>query len=79
MQPTPPRSLGSERLRNLDSAGVDIVANQILEYPTALIGTVDEIVADLQQARAQYGFSFIVINDDQIDAFAPIVAQLNGT
>jgi probable F420-dependent oxidoreductase len=60
-------------------AGVDIVAQQILESPTTLIGTLDEIVADLRQAREQYGFSFIVINDDQIDAFAPIVAQLNGT
>jgi predicted Zn-dependent protease len=50
-----------------------------LESPTTLIGTVDEIVADLQQAREQYGFSFIVINDDQFNAFAPIVAQLNGT
>jgi hypothetical protein len=56
--------------------GVDIIAKQILESPTTLIGTVDEIVADLQQAREQYGFSFIVISDDQIDAFAPIVEQL---
>ena len=60
-------------------AGIDIIAKQILESPTTLIGTVDEIVADLQQARAQYGFSYIVIGDDQINAFAPIVAQLNGT
>ena len=59
-------------------AGVDIIAKQILESPTTLIGTVDEIVADLQQAREQYGFSFIVISDDQIDEFAPIVEQLTG-
>ena len=59
-------------------AGVDIVAKQILESPTTLIGSVDEIVADLQQAREQYGFSFIVISDDQIDEFAPIVEQLTG-
>lgn len=60
-------------------AGIDIVAKQILESPTTLIGTVDGIVADLQRAREQYGFSYIVIGDDQINAFAPIVAQLNGT
>jgi probable F420-dependent oxidoreductase len=59
-------------------AGVEIIAQQILESPTSLIGTVAEIVADLQQAREQYGFSFIVISDDQIDAFAPIVEQLTG-
>jgi probable F420-dependent oxidoreductase len=60
-------------------AGVDIVAEQILESPTSLIGTVDEIGAQLQHVRERYGFSFIVIGDDQIDAFAPIVAQLTGT
>jgi probable F420-dependent oxidoreductase len=60
-------------------AGVDITPNQILESPTTLIGTVDEIVADLQHARERYGFSYIVIGDDHIDAFAPIVAQLTGT
>jgi probable F420-dependent oxidoreductase len=59
-------------------SGVDIIAKQILESPTTLIGTVDEIVADLQQAHEQYGFSFIVIGDDQIDEFAPIVEQLAG-
>jgi probable F420-dependent oxidoreductase len=51
---------------------------QVLESPHVLIGSIDEFVADLQQARAQYGFSFIVISDDQIDAFAPIVEQLTG-
>jgi probable F420-dependent oxidoreductase len=60
-------------------AGVAIIAEQILESPTTLIGTVDEIVGNLRRAREQYGFSYIVIGDDQIDAFAPIVAQLSGT
>jgi len=48
-----PREPRSGRLRNLDSAGVDIVAKQILESPTALISTVDEIVAEYSDACAQ--------------------------
>jgi probable F420-dependent oxidoreductase len=59
-------------------AGVAITDKQILESPTTLIGTVDEIVADLQHARERYGFSYIVISDDNIDEFAPIVEQLTG-
>ena len=58
--------------------GVDIVADQILRSATSLIGTVDEIVAKLQHAREEYGFSFIVIGEGQIDAFAPIVTLLAG-
>jgi probable F420-dependent oxidoreductase len=54
-------------------------ANQMLESPHMLIGSVDEIVADLQERRDCYGLSFIVISDDKIDEFAPIVAQLAGT
>jgi probable F420-dependent oxidoreductase len=59
-------------------AGVDITIDQILESPTTLIGTVDDIVGDLRHAREQYGFSYVVINDGNINEFAPIVAQLTG-
>lgn len=53
--------------------------SQVLESPHMLIGSVDEIVADLQQRRERYGISHVVIFEDKIDEFAPIVTRLAGT
>jgi probable F420-dependent oxidoreductase len=52
--------------------------DQVLESPHVLIGSVDEIVAVLQERRERYGISHIVISDDNIDEFAPVVAELAG-
>lgn len=52
---------------------------QLLTSPTFLIGSIDEIVATLQERRERYGFSYIVIWDNNLDAFAPVVARLAGT
>jgi hypothetical protein len=49
-----------------------------LESPHIVVGSIEEIVADLEQRRERYGISHIVISDDKIDEFAPIVAQLAG-
>ena len=59
-------------------AGVSFSAEQILAAPPTLIGTVDEIVEDVQHLRDQYGFSFIVIADSAVEAFSPVVARLSG-
>jgi len=51
----------------------------LAEVPIALVGTVDEIVETLQRRREELGFSYIVIQEAEIDAFAPVVARLTGT
>jgi probable F420-dependent oxidoreductase len=51
--------------------------DEALEMPIVLVGTVDEICADLVARREIYGFSYIVVHD--LDAFAPVVARLAGT
>jgi probable F420-dependent oxidoreductase len=48
-----------------------------LEMPIVMVGTVDEICADLIERRETFGFSYIVVHD--MDAFAPIVARLSGS
>jgi alkanesulfonate monooxygenase SsuD/methylene tetrahydromethanopterin reductase-like flavin-dependent oxidoreductase (luciferase family) len=53
-------------------------AGQILEWPQALIGTVDEIAEDLQARRERYGISYIGVPGDCVDAFSPVVARLAG-
>jgi probable F420-dependent oxidoreductase len=52
---------------------------EIREVPIALAGTVDEISEMLIARREEYGFSYWVVHDGDIDAFAPVVARLAGT
>ena len=54
-------------------------ADQILEWPQALIGTVEQIVEDLQARRERYGISYIGIPGESMEAFSPVVARLHGT
>lgn len=51
---------------------------QILDAPAILIGSVEEIVATLQERRARYGVSNIVVIEPMTEAFAPVVEQLAG-
>ena len=47
--------------------------------PSFFIGTPDQIVEDLLRRREQYGFSYIVVSDAYMEAFAPIVSRLAGS
>lgn len=50
----------------------------VADYPHALIGTVDEICADLEARRERWDFSYVVVQEDSFEAFAPVVARLAG-
>jgi probable F420-dependent oxidoreductase len=52
---------------------------EILQSPYVLLGTVDQLVEDLQARRERWGISSYVIFDPDIEAFAPVVARLAGT
>lgn len=47
--------------------------------PYALVGTVDHIVEQLIERRERWGFSYMIVGPEDIDAFAPVVAALAGT
>lgn len=49
------------------------------ESPFALIGSPAKIAEDLQARRERWGFSYIIVGADDIEPFAPVVAQLAGT
>jgi probable F420-dependent oxidoreductase len=51
---------------------------EILQSPYVLIGTVDQMVEDLQVRRERLGISYYVIFEPYMDAFAPVVARLAG-
>lgn len=61
------------------AGGFGMPASDVLESPHALIGTVDQIVDDLQRRREEYGFSYIAFSGDVFDAMAPVVKRLAGT
>jgi hypothetical protein len=52
--------------------------DEILESPYALIGTVDQLVEDLQARRARWGISYWVVHEPYGDVLAPVVARLAG-
>ena len=56
-----------------------ISPEEMLEVPHALMGTVDEMCADLEARRDRWGFSYFVAQHDAMDALAPVIARLAGT
>lgn len=50
----------------------------LLEVPHFMIGTVDQIVEDLEKRRERYGVSHVVVPDDAADQLAPVVERLTG-
>ena len=53
-------------------------ANELLETPFALIGTVDEIAGQLRQRREELGFSFITVHEPYMTTFGPVIERLRN-
>ena len=51
----------------------------MLDMPFALIGTPAQIADDLRERRERWGFSYIIVGAEDVDAFAPVVAELSGS
>ena len=61
-------------------AGVfGITTDEMLEVPHALMGTLDEMAADIEARRERWGFSYHVVQQDAMETLAPVVARLAGT
>ncbi len=54
-------------------------AEVIADSPFALVGPVDKIVGELQERRDRWGFSYVIVGQNDIEPFAPVVAALAGT
>lgn len=65
-------------LANLASfTGTD--AEVVADSPFALVGPPSKLAEDLRARRDRWGFSYIIVGQEDIDAFAPVVAELTGT
>ncbi len=51
---------------------------QVLASPLTLIGSIDEMVERLEARRQRFGFSYIVVQEPNLERFAPVVARLAG-
>lgn len=71
---TDDRAKFAERL----APGYGMPADQVLESPHVLAGTVDQIVQTLQERRERYGFSYVAFSGDLFEQMAPVVAKLAG-
>jgi probable F420-dependent oxidoreductase len=52
---------------------------ELLEAPYCLIGTVAQIVEQLQERRERYGISYITVHGGYTQALAPVIERLAGT
>jgi probable F420-dependent oxidoreductase len=81
---TDDRRRGAERVAEMvASIPSTIISNapsaeQILESPQFLVGTIAQIVEDLQERRERYGISYITVFGEYVDVLSPVVAQLAG-
>ena len=62
----------------LASRWMQLSPEEILDSPYVLIGTVDEMIEDIQARRERWGISYYAIFEPYVDAFAPVVARLAG-
>lgn len=60
------------------AADWELTIDDVLSSPHQLIGTIDRIVEDLQSRREQFGISYVVVFEANMQALAPIVARLAG-
>jgi probable F420-dependent oxidoreductase len=72
-----PRREAAERLvRERGWQGLSV--ERVFEMPSIFIGSVDQIVDQMQKRRERYGVSYYVVSDRSLETVAPIVARLAG-
>lgn len=60
------------------AAPFGLTAEEMLEHPNALIGTIDAICDRLVERRERYGISYVMVSTRSLDAIAPVVSRLAG-
>ena len=75
VQIVPDREDAIERLSSM----MGVTPEQIDGSPIALIGTIEQITERLVERRERFGFSYVVVHEAEMEAFAPVVAALAGT
>jgi hypothetical protein len=53
--------------------------DQILASPRFLIGTIEQIVADLQERSERYDITYLTVFGEYVATFSPVVTRLAST
>jgi probable F420-dependent oxidoreductase len=69
---------GAERTRAL-GAQLGLAPEDAREFPLALFGAPEELADALVRRRERWGFSYVIVPSDRMEAFAPVVARLAGS
>jgi len=67
-------SSAPERFADVDGLSED----DVLDSPYMAIGSVDQIVEQLEIVRERWGFAYLEFSSTDAEAVAPIMEQLNG-
>ena len=62
----------------LASQWMQLSADEILQSPYLLVGTVEQIIEDLLSRRERWGISYYNVHEPYMEALAPVVARLAG-
>jgi len=60
------------------ASALGISADEALDVPLTLIGTVDQLCDTIEVRRKRWGFTYWVVPDEAMEAFAPVVDRLAG-
>ncbi len=75
---TPDRQYRAEQIMHERQWEGLATQEDVLDMPSILIGSVEEITEKLYTLRKRHGLSYFVIPDSSMEEFAPVVAQLAG-
>jgi probable F420-dependent oxidoreductase len=64
-----------QTLADFTGAATDMIERS----PFALVGPPEKLVDDLLERRQRWGFSYVTVGQNDVEAFAPVVARLAGT
>jgi probable F420-dependent oxidoreductase len=56
----------------------ELSTDEILQSPYVLVGTVEQMIEDLETRRQRWGISYYSVHEPYLDDFAPVVARLAG-
>jgi probable F420-dependent oxidoreductase len=68
---------GAEAADVTDERSV-LTVDEALATPYLLIGTPDEIAAQLLRSRERWGFSYVTVHEPYMRAFVPVIERLRG-
>jgi probable F420-dependent oxidoreductase len=71
---TPDRRAVAATMAADDDLG--LTADEVLDTPFLLLGTVPEIAAQLRERRERFGFSYLTVHEPSMTALAPVIELL---